>query len=290
VSDDRRASLVVIALLGNPFSPRYARAREQTGGARALDHSAMNVSVDAPGVSRWSLTERSGAAVVRERDAVAIGPSAMRRTGDGSIVVDIDERSAPFRSRIRGRVTLRPRLVHASTVALDGSGAHLWSPRIPLADVEVSLTEPRLFFAGTGYLDENAGDEPLETAFSQWSWSRMATRHEVEIAYDVTLRNGRVLTHGMSLGRRAAVPREHRDAVDLGRTCFGLSRKASVRRGRSCRVVRTLEDGPFYARSLIEGAIDETLACGVHETVSLDRFTSRWVRFLLPFRMRVEAA
>ena len=33
-----------------------------------------------------------------------------------------------------------------------------------------------------------------------------------------------------------------------------------------------------------------TTALGMHETVSLDRFRSAWVKFLVPFRMRVEAA
>lgn len=279
MSDDHRSSVVVIALLGNPFSPRYARARE-TGVANALDHCAMNVAVDGPGLSRWALTERPGSAVSRTRDHVAIGASTMRREAGGSVVVDIDERSAPWGMPLRGRITLRPRLELATTVALDGEGAHVWSPRIPLARVEVDLAEPALSFTGNGYLDENAGDTPLESAFRQWSWSRVSTGDEVAIAYDVELADGRALSHGVTGG----------DRVALGRTRFGLPRTARVEPAAPCRIVRTLEDGPFYARSVVETSLGGRRACGVHEMVSLERFASRWVRFLLPFRMRVEAA
>ena len=50
------------------------------------------------------------------------------------------------------------------------------------------------------------------------------------------------------------------------------------------RNLRTLEDTPFYARSLLT---DGTQAPGlvIHETLSLDRFGSNWVQSLLPFRM-----
>lgn len=289
MSDDRRSSAVVIALLGNPFSPRYARARE-LGVASSLDHCAMNVAVDAPGLSRWALTERSRSAVARERHRLTIGASAMRRRADGSVVVDIDERCAPWRKRLRGRITLHPRLELATTIALDGEGAHVWSPRIPLARVEVDLVEPRLSFTGNGYLDENAGDTPLESAFSRWSWSRVASEEEVAIAYDVHLANGRSLSHGMRIDDRGARRFDGGRVVDLARTRFALPRTARVEDDASCRIVRTLEDGPFYARSVIETSIGGRPACGVHEMVSLDRFASRWVRFLLPFRMRVEAA
>lgn len=289
MSDDRRSSVVVIALLGNPFSPRYARARE-TGAAHALDHSAMNVAVDAPGLSRWALTERPRAAVTRARDHVVIGPSVMRRAADGSIVVDLDERCAPWGTPLRGRITLRPRMALGTTVLLDGAGSHVWSPRIPLGRVDVELTEPRLAFSGNGYLDENAGAAPLESGFSRWSWSRVASDSRVAIAYDVDLRGGGSLSHGLHVDASGARRFDGGRLVDLARTRFGLGRSARVEPDAHCRIARTLEDGPFYARSVVETTLGGHSACGVHEVVSLDRFSSRWVRFLLPFRMRVEAA
>jgi carotenoid 1,2-hydratase len=77
--------------------------------------------------------------------------------------------------------------------------------------------------------------------------------------------------------------------VELPTTRFGLARTARGE-ARSFALVRTLEDGPFYARSVIATTLEGRRAVGMHEAVSLDRFRSPWVRFLVPFRMRVEAA
>ena len=43
----------------------------------------------------------------------------------------------------------------------------------------------------------------------------------------------------------------------------------------------TLEDTPFYARSVLVNGSDLTM----HESLSLDRFRSPWVQVMLPFRM-----
>jgi carotenoid 1,2-hydratase len=53
--------------------------------------------------------------------------------------------------------------------------------------------------------------------------------------------------------------------------------------------VRVVEDTPFYARSMAMGA-DASTPELVHESLSLDRFSTRWVQTLLPFRMRRERA
>lgn len=288
VSDDRSSSIVVIALLGNPFSPRFARARAE-GSAHALDHCAMNVALDAPGARRWALTERTRDSVRRDATHVAIGRSSMRQLDSGDIVVDVDERSAPWGSQIRGRIHFEPRIVRDQVVELDDAGEHDWCPRYPLGRVVVDLVEPRLRFSGTGYLDENSGVRPLETAFDRWSWSRVATDDEVGIAYDVALRGGRRRSHGLRLSKHGASPFDAAFEGDLGRTRFALPRPLKSEAG-DATLVRTLEDGPFYARSVVETTLGGRRAHGMHETVCLERFSSRWVQFLLPFRMRVEAA
>jgi carotenoid 1,2-hydratase len=49
------------------------------------------------------------------------------------------------------------------------------------------------------------------------------------------------------------------------------------------RVVQTLEDTPFYARSVLRAG--DHGAPILHESLDLERFRSAWVRTLLPFRM-----
>jgi carotenoid 1,2-hydratase len=50
-------------------------------------------------------------------------------------------------------------------------------------------------------------------------------------------------------------------------------------------VVQTLEDAPFYARSVVASQLQGESVNAVHESLSLDRFRSGWVQVLLPFRM-----
>ena len=47
-------------------------------------------------------------------------------------------------------------------------------------------------------------------------------------------------------------------------------------------MLRSFEDTPFYSRSLLGGM---GMAPAIHESVDLDRFASRWVQALLPFKM-----
>ncbi len=51
------------------------------------------------------------------------------------------------------------------------------------------------------------------------------------------------------------------------------------------RILETLEDTPFYARSLVSANLTGDKVTAVHESLSLDRFRQRWVQLLLPFRM-----
>ena len=83
--------------------------------------------------------------------------------------MQIDEVTVPFPSRIRGSVRLHPIALVDNPMALDAEGHHRWRPIAPCARVEVSLTHPALRWSGSGYLDSNAGDEPLEDAFSGWT-------------------------------------------------------------------------------------------------------------------------
>jgi carotenoid 1,2-hydratase len=55
--------------------------------------------------------------------------------------------------------------------------------------------------------------------------------------------------------------------------------------GYSPSVRKTFEDAPFYSRSLLDTRLLGESVAAIHESLSLDRFASRWVQCLLPFRM-----
>ena len=71
--------------------------------------------------------------------------------------------------------------------------------------------------------------------------------------------------------------------VALKRTGWRIGR--SVRSEDAAGVVKTLEDAPFYARSVISAKLLGEPVTLMHESLSLDRFSMPVVQAMLPFRM-----
>lgn len=265
------------------FSPYYAWAR-RGGNAEPLDHCALNVALYGPG-SRWTMTERGRRSVHAERDALAIGPSSLRWDGAG-LTIAIDEIAVPLPVRVRGRVRVMPSAPSGLALALDGRGRHRWWPLAPCARVEVALDRPRLRWSGGGYLDANAGDEPLEAAFSRWTWSRAALREGAAVLYDVALRDRAEAAAPIALrfdGRGSVQAFAPPPMAALPPTLWRMRREA--RSENAVGVERTLEDAPFYARSQLTAELLGERVTAMHESLSLDRFRSPWVQAMLPFRM-----
>jgi carotenoid 1,2-hydratase len=266
------------------FSPYYAAARRR-GDGDPIDHCALNVALYGEGGKRWSMTERRRSHVDRAASWLTLGPSSLSWDGD-RLTFRIDEVTVPFPSRIRGVVRVHPSALVGDTIALDAAGRHRWLPIAPCARVEVALDRPALRWRGAGYLDSNAGDAPLEDSFSRWDWSRAGLRHGTAILYEVSRRAGDTLslaTRFDAAGRRDdfAPPA----ARALPRTGWRIDRGTRADEGYAARVTRTLEDAPFYARSVLATSLLGEEAAAVHESLSLDRFRARWVQSLLAFRM-----
>jgi carotenoid 1,2-hydratase len=282
LSEDGKHGLTLIAFVGSVFSPYYAWAR-QRGDPNPLAHCAVNVALYGAGGHRWAMTERGHASVVRERDTLAIGPSSLRWERD-ALVVRLDELTAPLPTRIRGEVRLHPHVLTSHRVPLDERGGHAWWPVAPLATVEVDLERPGLRWRGAGYCDSNAGDAPLESAFSRWEWSRSTVGEETTVLYEVERRSAARLSLALGIDRTGVLTHLERPAeVVLPTSRWGIAR--ATRSEAGARVLKTLEDGPFYARSLVETRLRGATATAIHESLSLDRFRQPWVRWLLPFRM-----
>jgi len=284
LSDDGRHALTLIAFIGSVFSPYYALARRR-GGADPSNHCALNVALYGATGKRWSLTERGRGDLHRERSALRIGPSALAWDGS-TLSLLIDEVTVPLPSRIRGTVRLHPTALCRYAATLDAEGRHRWRPLAPCARVEVALERPSLRWSGMGYLDSNEGDAPLEDAFVRWSWSRARLRRGTGVLYDVARRRGGPLSLALrfdpsgTVASFAAPP-----PFDLPRTFWRIGRTTRVDSGQSATVRETLEDGPFYARSLLASHLLGEPVLAMHESLSLDRFAAPWVQILLPFRM-----
>jgi carotenoid 1,2-hydratase len=285
LSDDGRHGLTLIALVGNVFSPYYARARG-CGAADPLDHCALNVCLYRDQGKRWTLTERGRSAVQRSADTLTLGPSRVRWDG-GMLEFQIDEVSVPLPSRVRGTVRVYPATVLPHVFALDAGGRHRWRPIAPSARVELDFRQPALRWAGTGYCDSNAGDEPIEDAFVRWDWSRAALADgATAVLYDVSTRTAGDRGLAIRIDRAGAVePFDAPPASPLPATLWRVGRGTRSEPRQPAAVLRTLEDTPFYARSIVSARLLGVPVTAMHESLSLDRFRSAWVQALLPFRM-----
>ncbi len=292
LSDDGREGLTIIAFVGSVFSPYYAHARHRRHRAAGdvavdpLDHCAINVALYGERGGRWSMTERGRGRVDRDATRLSIGPSRLEWIGD-TLRLHLDERAAPLPRRIRGTIDVAIGARAGPAVVLDEGGRHRWGVIAPHARIAVSLDAPRSSWTGSAYLDGNHGDAPLEADFRGWDWSRAHLADgRTAVVYDVERRDGSQKSIARCFdadGRATAF--DPPPAATLPRTGWGLLRTTRAEAGAVPRVTRGFEDGPFYARSVIETRWLDQPVTTVHERLSLTRFERRWVRALLPFRM-----
>jgi carotenoid 1,2-hydratase len=231
------------------------------------------------------MTERGAAQVEREQSILCIGPSTLCWTGD-VVQIAVDEVCAPLPRRVRGSIRVIPMALCDRSFTLDAAGLHRWSPIAPCARVEVRLSDPALAWSGIGYFDSNSGAEPLEDAFATWSWSRASHVGRSLVLYDVAARDSTPRAMALEFDSQGAIRDcEIPPLVRLPATGWRLRRSTRAEPGQDARLVRTLEDGPFYSRSLLSTSLRGVPAPAIHESLSLDRFRSQWVQCLLPFRM-----
>jgi len=270
--------------VGSVFSPYYAAARRR-GAPHPLDHCAINVALYGRGRSRWAMTERRRSAVRRTSDTLQIGPSTLSWDGR-ALSLAISETTVPLPGRLCGRIEVLPTALADRSFALDPSSHHVWQPIAPRARIEAVFDSPSMRWSGTGYVDCNYGDRPLERDFASWTWSRAETGEGSAVLYDLLRRDAGAATLALQFDRNAeALAFAPPPRSPLPTTPWRVARIVRSDEGSSPGVIRTLEDSPFYARSTISARWCDMPVVAMHESLSLDRFDSRWVQLLLPFRM-----
>jgi carotenoid 1,2-hydratase len=147
------------------------------------------------------------------------------------------------------------------------------------------MKQPDLEWSGHAYVDSNFGNEPLEAGFVEWDWMRAKIGPNTAVLYDVIPRRSQPASLGLLFDPQGGV--EEIPAPVRGRlpsTLWRVARHARSENGPPT-LIKTLEDTPFYNRSLVSAAIGGTETTWVHESLSLDRFANPVVRAMLPFRM-----
>jgi carotenoid 1,2-hydratase len=272
----------VIAFIGSVFSPYYAFARRKAP-AEAEHYCAINVALYGRENNRWCMTERGRTALGRDGNTLRIGPSAFAWNGE-ALDIEVDEITAPIPRKLRGCVRVVPGSLGEVERCLDGAGQHYWRPIAHAARVEVSFQSPERSWSGHGYWDSNWGTVPLEDSFESWVWSRGRSQDGTVVAYDVILKSGEhrafCLDFGVADGVREYSAPETRP---LSGALWRMERSAHSE--EPPRLLRTLEDAPFYTRSIVENTLLGRRMVSMHESLSLTRFRMPIVQAMLPFRM-----
>ena len=283
LSRDGELGFTLIAFVGSVFSPYYA----WSGRRDPYNHCAVNLALYGPRNARWTMTERGRGDLHADETRLAIGPSSLHWDG-ASLTIDINEHGMPLPLPVRGQIRIRPRALNHTVFQIDSGGAHTWRPIAPSADVLVDFSEPGLSWRGEAYVDTNRGDAPLEDAFRYWDWSRVqASDGRTAVLYNTVERSGTE----RSLALMFAADGSHQSVtpppeVTLPPTSiFRIKRTTRAGSAAAVRLGRTLEDTPFYSRSVIESDIFGIPAAGVHESFDGDRLGMGLVKLMLPFRM-----
>jgi carotenoid 1,2-hydratase len=281
-SEDGQFGLTVIAFIGSVFSPYY----KASGRGTPENHISLNVALYGPRGRRWAMTERGKGALWRDRTTLKIGPSQMHWDGNG-LTIDVDERSALFPSRVRGRIRVSPEVLGQRRFRLDPQGRHVWEPLAPRSRVDVSFSDPDINWSGQGYFDANHGSEPLEDGFADWQWSRAHLKGgDTAVIYEGKLRSGNDFGMALRIGRDGnAEVCEMPNAVKLPATLWQINRLTRADAVDAAHVRATWEDTPFYSRTALASRMFGEDVHAVHESLSLDRFRSPVVQWMLPFRM-----
>ena len=260
------------------FSPYYAWSR-RFGAGDPLRHCCLNVALYGT-PRRWAMTERGAAQ--RSASELTIGRSTLHWDND-ALTFHIVERT-PLRQRLRGTVKVHPAALTGQTFPLDAAAQHRWSPLAPRAHVEVALQEPALTWSGPGYFDTNDGDVPLEQSFARWTWSRANLADSTAILYEVATHKDSGAALALQIDRAGGI--SHFTApptTPLPPTRWRVARE--TRSTGAAQVRKTLEDTPFYARSVLSTELLGQRVEAMHESLSLDRFRLPLVQAMLPFKM-----
>lgn len=284
LSDDASQGLTLIAFIGSVFSPYYAAARRK-GAADPYDYCALNVALHSGRSSRWTFTERRRDELLMTPATFVLGSSSLQWDGE-RLSFDINETTVPGGSPVRGSVTFTPFWLSNARLALDRDGNHTWSPLAGRGHVEVALKTPQLRWRGNGYLDSNAGVEPLEKTFAGWHWSRTQVTDGTVVFYDVQPREGEPVNLAVKFDHTGELRELDAPPVcTLAPSRWRIPRITRSENAAAARVSRTLLDAPFYARSVVRTQLLGHTTTSVHESLSLDRFRSVWVQSLLRFRV-----
>jgi carotenoid 1,2-hydratase len=207
------------------------------------------------------------------------------------MVIDINEVGVPIPFPVKGKVRVIPHGLSNRLWALDEEARHHWGPIAPSARVEAEFSSPNIRWSGHAYLDANEGTEPINKAenasFIDWDWSRASLKDgSTAVIYDVRQPNSdRLIALKFSPTADSVENFIAPERKVLPSTLWRMNRSIRSDEGVAPKVVQTLEDTPFYVRSVLESGLLGEKVISLHETLSVPKLASMSTQLMLPWRM-----
>ncbi len=279
--------ITVIGFVGSVFSPYYFSAKNSIPNTDPMEHCAFNVAIYGTGKRIWAFTEYTSKHVSRNPNELVLGNNIINADKDGEILINVDEKSPIIGSKIKGTVRLSFSRLNTEKFCLDRNENHTWHPIAPRGEVVIDFPSLSVNFKGSGYHDMNYGNSPLEKDFVNWDWSRHTVKDKTIIFYDGvrTAQDNFSIAVGFDDKGKIEPIKPLPEIKKLPNTCLWRCPR-SVRSDDEPRSIMTLENSPFYSRSLVRTKLLGSVAHGIHESLRLDIFKKNVVQHMLPFKLR----
>jgi len=268
ISDDTDWSLVVIFLLGNPFSAYYRQSFLKEDSS-PIDHNGVFFALHRRGQLRhYAFINYPAKAITNNGvgTGLSFGPNSFSFAIDSGFRAEFHEENANRRV-LDAVVTLQPTSARSESPAtVDPNAGHWWLPAIAAgrAEVDIAIRSlgasraiERIKFSGSGYHDHNWGVLPFGREIDHWTWARSDFGDGKAALFYWTVEDGGRQTCSLLIFYRTSLPVVYENAivnVEKWRISkFGTRspKKVVIAIDNLLLSISTnelLEDVPFYVR------------------------------------------
>lgn len=345
--NDAGDGLVIINALGLPFLPNYLSSIRRGQFVRPIDRICSNVALYRRGKPIFYVLNEANAADIQQKswqehgtryEELSIGGVrwiSQYKDGRMHSQIDIDITIPSKQQRLQGQVLLdgiapeSPALSEHTSTAFGELPAHRWGLRSVDSQVKAvfdvttkkTLTTSFFTFAGRGYHDSNAGNQPFDQlGIRRWFWGRLpivassvsshSQRSVSEVIFYIfenpqNTKNTKNAWQAMLIEVDTA-GQMHVDAtvdveIDEKTPLFYAPRWQSLkiyRRAVSQKPIlqatwqHTVDNGPFYARGMWRGSFYDADTGNIYESTGMtesiipERIDVDWQRFLVNMRVQ----
>ena len=184
LSDDGEWTLVIIFLLGNPFSSYY-RLAAFGSDIDPVAHNGMLIALHrGPMLHHYLFARYPREEAVGDPSTapyLSLGPNQLQLLPDGSLRAVVNEENGN-RRRIHAEVTVEAAIAgFERKTETNPNDTHWWLPAIPSGRASVNIAiqsssgaggVERISFKGSGYHDHNWGTLPFDKTLQSWTWAR----------------------------------------------------------------------------------------------------------------------